>query len=198
MTAATQKQLFILILCSLFVTLAVLPFITKAQDATTTDSTSSAPVTEPATVAPTPVPPSGGRLELSPVAQTRITNLAANMSNRLDAHARRLDNVLTRLGSRIEKVAAEGKNVDTAQAALTTARAELAKANTSLSDIDDGVSSFVGSDNPRASWQSLRATYTNIHTTLRSAHTAAGQCILLLQSARVPVVDTVATTTPAL
>jgi hypothetical protein len=123
------------------------------------------------------------RLTLSPLAQTRLTNLAANISNQQDALYRRLVNVTDRLHSRLEKSRNEGNNVDAAADKIIEAKTALIAAESKLRTIDADVSRFVGSTNPREEWRNLKTTYRSIHTDLGAAHKSAVEALLLLKTA---------------
>lgn len=123
------------------------------------------------------------RAALQERAQERITNLAANMSNRMDAVIARIQNVITRLESRMEKLEDRGVDTSEAAAALSAAQAELNNANTILATIDEDVAATVGSENPRESWQALRETYTSARDAIKLAHQGVRNTIALLKAA---------------
>jgi hypothetical protein len=116
-------------------------------------------------------------------AQTRLTNLAANISNRMDAAAGRLQNVIDRLTSRIAKLNDQGVDTASASASLSTAQQELDRAKVILRGIDGEVASFIGSENPRESWQSLKTTYTSARDALRASHQALLASVASLKAA---------------
>jgi hypothetical protein len=185
MIASVRFYVAALLLGALF-----LPALIFAEEvATTSSSTTDVASSTVATPAPS-TQPDNKRVTLSPVAQTRITNLTANISNRLDAHLRRLDNVTSRLDSRIGKLNAEGKDTALAASSLNSAKADLDTARNMLATIDSEVATFVGSETPYERWRSLKATYSNIYTNLTSAHDHAITCILLLQGAQEINVET--------
>jgi hypothetical protein len=176
---------------------SILPSLSLAQSTTTaaelSTSTLSTSTTEtdivPAPVIDTRQP------ALQPIAQTRIKNLAANISNRLDASVRRMTNVADRLDSRITKMSEAGFEVTPARTALTDARARLGAAMSILSTIDLEVTAFIGSSDPRAAWIRLGNIYGTINGHVVAAHTALRECIQALETAPLTV-PTTATTTP--
>jgi hypothetical protein len=198
----TKSRLSLLLIAIVVCT----PYLLLAQEATTTDevvgtsteevATSSEPVVE---TTATPLPPAGGSAPLSPTAQTRLTNLAANVSNSLDGYVWRLENVTNRLTARIAKEEAAGKNMSVAKSALETATNELNTAKAELATIDSEVARFIGSENPRQAWLEVRATYQTAYTAITTAHTATLQAIRAVRQSGliVPVEPEVGTSTDA-
>lgn len=123
------------------------------------------------------------RISLSQNAQTRLTNLAANISNRHEAYIRRINNVNDRLASRSEKMATLGFDVTEANNKITEAKAELEKAKAALANIDTTVNQFIQSENPRAYWPQVKNTYTSSKEAIKAAHRATVEALLLLKSA---------------
>lgn len=149
---------------------------TTEEISTTTATTSElAPVVVEATT-----PERQGTL--SPRGQERVTNLAANLSNRFDVVIERLFNVMNRLESRLGKLETSGTDVSQARNFLSTARTSLAQARENMSTIDSQVALMVGSPNPREAWRSLRTTYSNTRELVRSAHADMRAAILSLQA----------------
>lgn len=141
-------------------------FLHAEEPATTTDS---ATIT-PRTVTPPVSRPRDTSPSLSKIAQTRLTNLAANMSNRMDAVASRLQNVNDRLNSRLNKMSEEGLDTNSARENLTAAQTKLNLAKTSLINIDSEVAAFTGSANPKENWASLKFTFLSIKDNLIASH----------------------------
>ena len=152
--------------------------------ATTTDATTTPPAE---IVTPTPIVTTPGAVTLSPVAQTRIRNLAANLSNREDAAVRRLENVSARLDSRLKIFEGNGMDMSSARTHLTEATAALATAKQNLDGIDAAVNTFVGSSNPREYWTTLKGTYSDTATTIQAAYDAL---VLALAQAENPGMQT--------
>lgn len=122
---------------------------------------------------------------LPKIAQTRLTNLAANMSNRMDGVVMRLQNVTDRLSSRLGKMEAEGKNVSAARTELAIAQSKLDEAKRNLSTIDSEVNAFIGSATPRENWQNLKNNYLNTRTIIIAAHQSILATINLAQTTTV-------------
>ncbi len=137
---------------------------TEPKKATTVESTTTSPTITPAKRTFTTEP------TLRRVAQTRLLNLAANMSNRLEGTVKRLQNVTNRLTSRLNKMEEQGKNVSAARAELAQAQLKLNEATQNLASIDKEVNAFVGSATPRENWQNLKNTYLTTRTAIIDAH----------------------------
>lgn len=185
------------IIFGFLVVTAGLPLISFAQNdsASNTTASSAAPVVE--TAAPTATPRGNDRPRvLTAAAQTRLTNLAANVSNRLDAYVRRITNVTDRLESRANKMGENGIDVAAARTKIAEARAELDKARQSLANIDTAVNNFVKSENPRTYWQQVKTTYMSARDAIKAAHRATVEALLLLKTAgNAPTTGDSATTT---
>jgi len=166
-----QRLIILIIPLILLGVVSVVPLF-GVMAATTTVATSTStttPTTTPAIIKP---PVDTTKVLLSPIAQTRITNLAANISNRLDATWRRLTNVHDRIKSRIDKIVLTGINTDLATTELQIATGHLETAKNGLGTIDSDVATFIGSSNPRTAFIRLKATYTTIYTELTLAHSS--------------------------
>lgn len=181
---------------SLFVVLPLFSIAQTTTDATTTSETTSASTTPP--LLPPPPVIDSRQAALQPVAQTRITNLAANLSNRLDASVRRLTNVAGRLEQRIQKMEAEGFTVTEARNSHRAALAQLQVATISLQTIDAEVAAFVGSSDPLTAWVRLENIYGTIGTQVITAHTALRESVQTLESASLPPTAPASTTTSTL
>ena len=182
----------------LFAVLAIcvyLPLLVSAESTTTSTTTSSsspAAAVSPA-VLPPPIP--AGAIALSPVAQDRIKNLAANLSNRQDAAVRRLENVSVRLESRAKILETAGQDVSLARTRLASAQQNLDQAKATLSGIDSAVTSFIGSASPRENWATLKLTYTDTGINIRAAYDALVLALAALENAGT-VTNATASTTP--
>lgn len=110
-----------------------------------------------------------GIIELSTSEQRRVVNLAANMSNRMEATIARLSKIADRIERRSEKLAVSGFSTTDSEQSLTVVRAELAVATSLLSNIDEVVYNFTTSEEPRAAWEPVRAQYQDAARALGSA-----------------------------
>ncbi len=128
-------------------------------------------------------PEAGSLSPLPPRTQERLTNLAANISNRLEGLADRLENISLRLDRRIKKLEATGYNVAEAQTSLTAAKQSLQEARTSLSTIDKDVYDALRSPDPLTEWKTVRSTYIEARDSLRRSHTHLRETIASLKSA---------------
>lgn len=161
---------------------------TSTDDSTTAASTPTDTATPPATPNP--------RAALSSLAQTRLTNLAANVSNRMDAYVRRITNVTDRLESRMNKMAEEGYDIEAARTKIDETRRELETAASTLASIDTIIANFVGSENPRAYWQTAKETYQTAREAIKAAHRGTVETLLILKSAQKVSSPTGTTTEP--
>ncbi|MEY2665036.1 MAG: hypothetical protein RLZZ480_141 [Candidatus Parcubacteria bacterium] len=107
---------------------------------------------------------------LSPRAQERITNLAANISNRLEAIIARLQNITSRLHTRIEKLHDAQVDTSGANQSLEAAQTALDAARADLRGIDEKVLRVVGSTDPKNEWKNVRATFVSARDNIRTAH----------------------------
>lgn len=112
------------------------------------------------------------RAALSEQAKTRIINLAANISNRLDAVVARLQNIVNRMNSRIEKLQELGVNTEVASQHVNDAQDAISAAMLQLGDIDETVTGAVTAEDPRTAWQTAKTTYLAIKENIISAHTS--------------------------
>ncbi len=176
----TQTLLVSMFLLMLF----CLPLGAWAVETASTSGTSTASSTKQITTPTPPIPAvtDNMRAKLQPLAQTRITNLAANLSNRLDATVHRLENVSVRLDSRLTKMKESGLDTSVATFTLVKANDELAAAKKTLSTIDIEVTSFVGSENPIAAWARLETIYRTIIKNVLTAHAALGSTLTTLEN----------------
>lgn len=118
-----------------------------------------------------PLPKPAPQSVLSERAQERITNLAANISNRFDGIVARLENIHNRLETRIIKLEESGADVSQARQSLTKSHEALNRAKGELRGIDEAVAYVVGSPNPKTAWQQVRLTFISAREEVRTAHT---------------------------
>lgn len=129
--------------------------------------------------------------------QERLTNLAANISNRLEGLGDRLRNISLRLERRIKKLEAEGYSVTAAQGSLTAANAALTEARDSLATIDRDVYQALRSPDPLTEWKSVRRTYIEARDSLRLSHTYLRETVANLKAAApLPPPEAATTTDP--
>ena len=131
---------------------------------------------------PAPTTQNETRPQLSERANERVINLAANISNKMDAAAIRLQNIIGRLDSRINKLEAAGIDVAAARLTLNSAQVSLTTAVNSLATIDATVLAAIGSQNPQATWADARDTFQTIRINLLTARTDIRATIEALQT----------------
>jgi exonuclease VII small subunit len=186
------------------ISLVILPLTAHGQDTATTSSATStdesfleAVIDRVQTITnDTPEDTSAATLSpLEPRTQERLTNLAANISNRLEGLADRLDNISLRLERRIKKLEAQGFVVTEAQRSLNQAQASLTQAKTTLSTIDRDVYDALRSPDPLNEWKTVRRTYIEARDALAASHGHLRDTITQLKtSAPAPAPDTASST----
>lgn len=161
-------------------------------------ATTTATSSEPQPVSPVPVntgaaptrPPT-----LDERTQARITNLAANLSTRMDNTAARLNQISGRLETRIDIESSTGKDVTAARMHLSDAKSEIEIATNALLTIDSAVFSMVTSADSKTAWLPLRETYINISNNLHQAHESLRLSVESLSKSPVNATSTTATST---
>ncbi len=140
------------------------------------------------TTSPTQVPPSNLNrplsLEkpLSPERQQRVINLAANMSNRLDAVVARFSLIAERLDLRLTKIESTGVAMTAARNQLQTVETRLAELTTLLADIDIRVVQATTSATPYRDWLLLSERYNELARKTRQLQQDLRTVILLAQN----------------
>lgn len=134
---------------------------------------------------------------LSDQAQNRIRNLAANISNRMEAAIKRLENIAIRLDSRIVKLEAQNFDTTSARPYVEEAKAELTQAKLLIIDIDKVIGDVTGSETPRSAWNDGRKIYSDVRVHLVNTQAALRNAIIELRSARRPDNTEAAETTTA-
>jgi hypothetical protein len=115
--------------------------------------------------------------------QTRVINLAANISNRFDGVIYRLENISGRLNTRIEKQASEGYDVSAARSSLEAANTALRDARQQMHGIDKAVLGAIGSTDPRGEWKNVRTRYISARDSIKTAYTELKNTVTNLKNA---------------
>lgn len=149
---------------------AITPFFASAQEASTSVGSNSAARGRAATVQRT-IPPANGsssardrenstatarQAALSAQLQTRIRNLADNLTKLMEAAINRYKNIATRMESRSAKLEAEGVDVTRAATHIEQAKSSLDDARAALDSMQQIISSAVTSGSPRAGFVTVR------------------------------------------
>lgn len=120
---------------------------------------------------PPPTPPAGrGPIALDLSTQARITNLAANVSTRMDLLAERFEQISDRLEARIAIEKAAGRDTSAAEAALGDVAATLINVKIQLSSIDTEVQAMVTSSDSYTAWGELKISYFDISSQFLRVH----------------------------
>ncbi|MEZ4194827.1 MAG: hypothetical protein R3B53_00280 [Candidatus Paceibacterota bacterium] len=120
---------------------------------------------------------------LRAVQQERIINLAANISNRMDAAINRLFTIIERLEQRMAKMKEAGVATEPAEEKLREAARNLSEARSLMQDIDLYVTEATASTEPVGKWQSVKERYLNVGKLIRLAHQNLRESIKLLKEA---------------
>jgi hypothetical protein len=123
------------------------------------------------------------RAALSERVQERITNLAANVSNRIEAAIRRMENVIGRIESRTEKLSERGVDTTVAEGHIRDAKQTLEEAKSLIADIDRAVANVTGSENPREAWAETKTIFVDAKAALLSVHESLRAAIDALKTA---------------
>lgn len=150
---------------------------TEPVATTTPAATSTAPITPPATTSETAMSdtnmvPSTAQ-SLNEADQRRVINLAANISNQLEATVARFETIANRLEARAQRIDTAGGDTRVARQYLAQLRADLTTTRTDLAQIDQRVGAMATAANPAAAWQPLKQTYQQVNRDLRAARTSA-------------------------
>jgi hypothetical protein len=135
------------------------------------------------------------RTALTQVRQTRITNLAANISNRMDAAVIRLQTISLRLEQRIIKMEGAGTETSLAKEKLALANELLINARLKLGDIDTLVNEATYSTEPQNNWQTVRERYQETSSLIRQAHLTLQESITTLKNPVLRTQNTASTST---
>ncbi len=106
---------------------------------------------------------------LSPLTQTRIINLAANISNRLDTALVRLQNIHARMVRRAELLQASGQDTRSAETTLAESTVALDRIAERLAPIDTLVYAATTAPTPKTAWAEVSKEYIEIANDLRAA-----------------------------
>lgn len=120
---------------------------------------------------------------LTEVRQQRVLNLAANISNRMEAAIGRLFTIVERLEGRISKLNAAGVDTAAAESKLREAAQLLASARAGLSNIDTLVTNATSAPTPKTAWQNVRTVYQQTGGQIRASHQALRETVALLKTA---------------
>lgn len=122
------------------------------------------------------------RVHLQEKSQQRVLNLAANISNRIDASIERLQNITDRLSSRIEKISEEGIDTSEAEASLALAQTSINAAVEAMENIDFIVDSAIKSEDVYTAWKEVRSTITETKSSLKIAKTELRAAVASLKA----------------
>lgn len=114
--------------------------------------------------------------------QKRARNLAANMTNRMEATVFRLEKIIERLESRLQKQQDAGLDRGAAFGFLGQAKATLNNAKVELTLIDARVEKSVTSNNPKGHFDDVRQAYARIKGNISEAHLHTNEALLVAKN----------------
>lgn len=169
------------------ITLLAITCVTAVANAQETTPTTTPDTTEPVAVVTTEADaPIQSPNALTPSQQTRVRNLAANISNQLDVAALRFENIINRLESRITIITEQGVDTTNANESLQQAKNKLATIQSQLDTIDEVVAQVVSGANPTTAWNNARTIYMQIFTDLQETKAAIQTVLTTLRTPVVP------------
>lgn len=172
------------ILLTILVSVGATPLVFAQSDATSTVATTS-------TRSETEVTKERGlRKVLTSAKQTRIANLSANISNKLEATIARLETITIRIERRISKMEMEGYDVKEVKEKVSQAKVQLETASTLLKNIDTSVGEVTGSEKPNDVWKKVRETFISAHKALMTAKQNLRECVTLLRQSQPKTTET--------
>jgi len=115
--------------------------------------------------------------------QIRITNLAANMSNRIEAAIERFTKISTRIETRISKLEQAGIDTTDAKQKLSVAQETLNLAQTNISTIDILVYNATTSQTPKEDWSTVKQTFLATGKLLRESQQELREVVKSLKEA---------------
>lgn len=176
--------------------LVAIPLLSSAQSTSTAPTTTpSEPAADTATSEPTTTEATDTDAALTERTQTRIRNLAANVSNRMDAAIARLEQISQRTASRIDILSDRGIDTTQARELLADAQSDLAVARSTIAPIDENVATFVGSRQPITEWHRIRQQFTDTRSSIVGAHETLQTVVETLRQAIAGAPATNATST---
>jgi L-fucose mutarotase/ribose pyranase (RbsD/FucU family) len=133
---------------------------------------------------------------LASFTQTRIINLAANISNRLDSALTRLLNIHTRMESRAETMKAVGLDTSMAIVTLEKSKMLLVRSQEQLASIDSLVYYATTAPAPKLAWTAVSTKYKAIATDLRESKVLLVTALAQLKTSpsAVPVTEVASST----
>lgn len=152
--------------------------ISSTNESTATNTTIISDTEEPIIEQKLPI----NQTPLSNAEQQRITNLCANISNRLDATIARQDNIAKRLNSRIVKMRELGADTTSAETKLAEATITINTSKNTIKNIDTLINQTITSPTPKTAWLSVRTTYTETETLVKQTQEKLRMVIQLLKS----------------
>ena len=137
------------------------------------------------------------RKTLSELNETRIINLAANISNRLEVTRTRLDTIAYRMNTRIKKMESAGLDMSDSKSKLEEAREHMSLAQKQLDTVDAQVTATVTSEKPQEAWPAVRKKLMEIHAHLIASKQALKETLAAMKQAQPTQTPEVSSSTSA-
>jgi predicted nucleic acid-binding Zn-ribbon protein len=162
--------------------------VAQTASGTTTATTSEVVTTQPQL-------PIVSSSVLTTAQQKRVTNLAANVSNKLDATTIRLTNIVLRMEARMRIMEQEGMDISSVRTQLDAAKSELETTRVTLKNIDTEVARVTSSEKPQQEWLRVRTTFTNTNASLQQTKQILQSALNALKGAQPRSIPTPQTST---
>jgi len=128
---------------------------------------------------------------LSEQRQERVTQVAANATDRLEAGITKVQGAIDSISERAQSLEDQGVAVDTAFATLASAESTLEEAAILVSGLSVEVEYATTSDDPQADWEGARAQFDAIRNLIKEAAELTRQAVAELKAAAGASRDTV-------
>lgn len=119
---------------------------------------------------------------LDPRTQERAINLAANITNRMEAILNRYVDITRRMESNMEKQIGAERDVSTIEASVESLQLLFADTTSRLGAIDQNVNSAFRAKNYYEGWQLLKPQYKEIETNLQKINDTLRQSLISLSA----------------
>ncbi len=177
-----KKYIYTLLVLTAYFALSTPAVLAQTEtEATTTETTTAETGVQPET---TTLRERIVEKGLSALKQNRIVNLAANISNMIDARISRLDTIAHRLERRIAKMEQAGLDVAAAKSKVAEAHTELDFAMSVMANIDSSVKAVSTSEKPKEAWLFVKGTFVEAHASIKEVKGLLKESIMLLREAK--------------
>lgn len=106
---------------------------------------------------------------LSPKTKEKVTELAADMKNKMEANALRLQNISNKINSVVDRTPVDSQT-SLIKSNLAKANTLISNSNNSLKNIDVEVSKAVNSDDPKSAWLTVRQQFSDAENNIKQTY----------------------------